>query len=73
MKHLIFSALIGCIPYKENQKEPVSFKSAFVAEDKKKRIAKIILNLRGKHVNIHYKGKVYIIYEDFTEKSIINS
>jgi hypothetical protein len=69
MKHLIFSALIGCTPSKEKQKEPLHFKSAFVAEDKKKKIARILLNLRGKQVNMDYKGKIYIIYEDFTKES----
>lgn len=73
MKHLIFSALIGFTPSKEKQKEPVSFKYAFVVDDKKNKIARILLNLRGKHVNMNYKGKIYIIYEDFTVERITSN
>ena len=73
MKHLIFSALIGCTPSKEKQKEPLTFKTAVVTDDKKNKIARILLNLRGKRVNMDYKGKIYIIYEDFTTETITSN
>lgn len=71
MKHLIFSALVGIVPQKEKQKEPVVFKPAFVVDDRKTKIVKTILDRRGNIVDMDYKGLVYIIYEDFTiEKTI---
>lgn len=73
MKSLIFTVLIGCTPSKEKQKEPLVLKTAFVADDKKNKIARILLNLRGKRVNMDYKGKIYIIYEDFTTESITSN
>ena len=39
MKYLIFSALIGITPQKDKQKEPISFKSAFIID---KRGSKIV-------------------------------
>jgi len=72
MKHLIFSALVGIIPQKEKQKEPISFKSAFIIDKRGSKIVKTILNRRGNIVDMNYKGLVYIIYEDFTiEKTIL--
>jgi hypothetical protein len=72
MKYLIFSALIGITPQKDKQKEPISFKSAFIIDKRGSKIVKTILNRRGNIVDMNYKGLVYIIYEDFTiEKTIL--
>lgn len=73
MKHLLFSALIGCMPSKEKQKEPIVIKTAFMTDERRNRVVKTILNKRGKIVDTNYKGLVYLIYEDFAvEKSIFN-
>lgn len=73
MKHLIFSALVGIIPQKEKQKEPVIFKPAFVIDDRKTKIVKTILDINGNVVDTNYKGLVYLIYDDFTIKKEIFS